>query len=116
MMLPALDNWMAGRRPARRGMRAFPQIRLFFWTSKKADGRDIRFWVTNDACPPSPGCAISATQPSQSGLDFADLWQFAQSPRRKDFAAQCHNYNRDGNCYPPGIDPASHLHVDINTA
>ena len=79
-------------------------------------GRDIRFWVINDACPPSPGCAISATQPSQSGLDFADLWQFAQSPRRKDFAAQCHNYNRDGNCYPPGIDPASHLHVDINTA
>ena len=83
---------------------------------ENAGGRDIRFWVTNDACPPSPGCAISATQPSQSGLDFADLWQFAQSPRRKDFAAQCHNYNHDGNCYPPGIDPASHLHVDINTA
>ena len=83
---------------------------------ENAGGRDIRFWVTNDACPPSPGCAFSATQPSQSGLDFADLWQFAQSPRRKDFAAQCHNYNHDGNCYPPGIDPASHLHVDINTA
>jgi hypothetical protein len=83
---------------------------------ENAGGRDIRFWVTNDACPPSPGCAISATQPSQSGLDFADVWQFVQSPRRKDFAARCHNYNRDGNCYPPGIDPASHLHVDINTA
>jgi Domain of unknown function (DUF1906) len=83
---------------------------------ENAGGRDIRFWVTNDACPPSPGCVFSTTQPSQSGLDFADSWQFAQSPRRKDFAAQCHNYNRDGNCYPPGIDPASHLHVDIDTA
>jgi hypothetical protein len=79
-------------------------------------GRDISYWVTNDACPPSPGCAISPSAPSQSGVAFADVWQFAQSPRRKDFAAQCRNYSSDGNCYPPGLDPASHLHVDVNTA
>ena len=81
-----------------------------------AQSREITYWVTNDVCPPSPGCGFSAPQPSQSGLEFVDIWQFAQSPRRKDFAAQCHNYNPDGNCYPPGISPASRLHVDVNTA
>jgi len=81
-----------------------------------AGGRDITYWVTNDVCPPSPGCAFSAPRPAQSGIDFADVWQFAQSPRRSDFAAACRNYNPDKNCYPPGIDPASHLHVDVNTA
>ena len=82
-----------------------------------AQGRNIAFWVTNDCCPPSPGCAISkAPAPGESGVSFADVWQFAQSPRRRDFAAMCRNYNPDSNCYPPGIDPATHLHVDVNTA
>jgi Domain of unknown function (DUF1906) len=83
-----------------------------------AQGRQIIYWVTNDVCPPSPGCALpnQPPRPAKSKIDFADVWQFAQSPRRTDFAAQCHNYNRDGNCYPPGIDPASRLHVDVNTA
>jgi len=83
---------------------------------ENAQGRQISYWVTNDVCPPSPGCGFSAPGPSQSGLDFVDVWQFAQSPRRKDFAAQCHNYNSDGNCYPPGVNPASRLHVDVNAA
>jgi hypothetical protein len=83
-----------------------------------ADGREITYWVTNDVCPPSPGCVVSKSppSPSSSGVSFAQVWQFAQSPRRKDFAAMCRNYNPDGNCYPPGIDPASGLHVDVNTA
>ena len=82
-----------------------------------AQTRAIVFWVTNDSCPPSPGCSISsAPSPARSGVPFADVWQFAQSPRRKDFAAMCHNYNRDGNCYPPHVDPSSGLHVDLNTA
>jgi len=82
-----------------------------------ARGRSISYWVTNDSCPPSPGCALSGTlHPGQSGVSFADVWQFAQSPRRKDFAAMCRNYHSDGNCYPPGIDPATRLHVDLNTA
>jgi hypothetical protein len=82
-----------------------------------AQGREIAYWVTNDSCPPSPGCSLSNTpRPAQSGVSFADVWQFAQSPRRKDFAAMCDNYNPDGNCYPPGVGPASHLHVDLNTA
>lgn len=81
-----------------------------------AQSREITFWVTNDVCPPSPGCAFTAPRPTQVGMDFVEVWQFAQSPLRNDFAAQCHNYNSDGNCYPPGISPASHLHVDVNTA
>jgi hypothetical protein len=83
-----------------------------------AEGRQIVYWVTNDVCPPSPGCAFPGqpTPPADSKIDFADVWQFAQSPRRPDFAAKCHNYNRDGNCYPPGVSPSSHLFVDVNTA
>ena len=83
-----------------------------------AEGREISYWVTNDVCPPSPGCSIAnpAPNPSKSGVAFADVWQYAQSPRRKDFARMCRNYNGDGNCYPPGIQSSSHLHVDVNTA
>jgi hypothetical protein len=83
-----------------------------------AQGRQITYWVTNDVCPPSPGCAFpnQPPRPADSKIDFADVWQFAQSPRRPDFAAKCHNYNHDGNCYPPGINPSSHLFVDVNTA
>lgn len=83
-----------------------------------AQGRQMVYWVTNDVCPPSPGCAFpnQPTPPADSKIDFADVWQFAQSPRRPDFAAKCHNYNRDGNCYPPGVSPSSHLFVDVNTA
>jgi hypothetical protein len=82
-----------------------------------AQGRQTAFWVTNDVCPPSPGCAFSSPpRPAQSGIDFADVWQFAQSPKRPDFAAACRNYNPDKNCYPPRVNPASHLHMDVNTA
>ena len=78
--------------------------------------RNIVYWVTNDACPPSPGCASPKRlpPPAQSGVRFAEVWQFAQSPQRKDVAAHCTNYSRDGNCYPPGMPPG--LHVDLNTA
>jgi len=87
---------------------------------QNAAGRKIVYWITNDACPPSPGCAFPARppRPSESGVDFADVWQFAQSPRRKDVAAKCPaNYNPDGECYPPGLDATTKkLHLDINAA
>lgn len=86
---------------------------------ENAQGRNIAYWITNDRCPPSPGCVFpkQPPHPAQGGVAFANLWQFAQSPRRKDFAAQCPpNYNPDGNCYPPGVDPSQHLHLDVNTA
>jgi hypothetical protein len=86
---------------------------------QNAAGRKIAYWIANDACPPSPGCAFPKPplRPAESGIAFAEGWQFAQSPKRRDIAAGCPaNYNRDGSCYPPGIDLGQHLHVDLNTA
>jgi hypothetical protein len=83
-----------------------------------AGARKIVYWAINDACPPAPGCSFSQQppRPTESGISFAEIWQFAQSPQRKDVAGHCTNYNRDGNCYPPGTAPAQGLHVDLNTA
>ena len=85
---------------------------------QSAGGRQIVYWAINDACPPAPGCTFpkDPPRPAQSGVRFAEVWQFAQSPQRKDVAVHCSNYNRDGNCYPPGIPAAQRLHVDVNTA
>ncbi len=84
-----------------------------------AGGRKIKYWVVNDSCPPSPGCSVSRKDllPGASGTSFAEVWQFSQSPKRTDFARGCPaNYNKDGNCYPPGVDPAQRLHVDLKVA
>jgi hypothetical protein len=83
---------------------------------QSAGKREIVYWAINDACPPAPGCAFPPypPSPSQSGVDFAEVWQFAQSPRRKDVAAHCTNYSHDRNCYPPGI--ATGLRIDVNSA
>jgi len=84
---------------------------------ENAGGRKIEFWVSNDECPPSPGCAYpeNAPVPSTSGTSFAAVWQFAQSPRRRDFAGGCSNYAHDGNCYPPGL-AQKKLFVDLDSA
>jgi hypothetical protein len=83
-----------------------------------AEGRNMVYWAIDDACPPAPGCAFPQRPPSpaQSGVSFAEVWQFAQSPQRKDVAAHCTNYSRDGNCYPPGLSATEGLHLDVNTA
>jgi Domain of unknown function (DUF1906) len=83
-----------------------------------AGSRRITYWATNDSCPPSPGCEFAKNPPNpvQSGVDFAEVWQFAQSPQRKDVAGRCTNYNHDGNCYTPGTSPSQGLHVDLNSA
>ena len=84
-----------------------------------AGTRKIVYFIYNDVCPPSPGCASSqsAPPPSASGIAFADVWQFAQSPRRKDFARACPaNYNRDGNCYAPSGDNAGRIYLDLDSA
>ena len=85
---------------------------------QSAGSRKIVYWVINDACPPSPGCAFPQRppNPAASGVKFAEVWQFAQSPRRKDVATHCTNYNPDGNCYPPETTAAQGLHVDLSTA
>jgi hypothetical protein len=84
-----------------------------------AGSRKIVYFVYNDTCPPSPGCASSrsAPAPSLSGTAFADVWQFAQSPRRKGFARDCSaSYNRDGNCYPPPGSGAGAIYLDLDSA
>jgi len=84
-----------------------------------AGGREIDYFVSNDACGPSPGCVFPGPAPSplQSGVKFADVWQYAQSPRRPGMTSACRQtYAPDGNCYPPGMLPNSGLHVDLDTA
>lgn len=86
---------------------------------KNAGSRKIKYWAVNDSCPPSPGCTLSKKDllPESSGISFAEVWQFSQSPKRTDFASGCSaNYNKDGNCYPPDVDPGQRLHVDLDVA
>jgi hypothetical protein len=86
---------------------------------ENAGKREIHFFISNDQCPPSPGCVFRATPlaPTASGLGFAEVWQYAQSPRRPEVTAACRStYASDGNCYPPGIAPSSGLHIDIDAA
>jgi len=84
-----------------------------------AQGRKIAFFVYNDGCPPSPGCAAPANPPSpaQSGVPFAAVWQIAQSPRRPEFTAKCvSHYDADGNCYAPLFQRANAIEVDVSSA
>jgi hypothetical protein len=85
---------------------------------QSSGSRQITYWAINDACPPAPGCVFpkNPTSPVGSGVRFAEVWQFAQSPQRKDVAGRCTNYSRDGECYPPGTGAAQGLHVDLNSA
>lgn len=84
----------------------------------RSDGRRIEYFVYNDACPPSPGCvyAKNAPAPSGSGVAFASLWQYAQSPRRHEFTKHCaRTYHADGNCYAPGAGVGSAM-LDLDSA
>ncbi|MBV8475914.1 MAG: DUF1906 domain-containing protein [Acidobacteria bacterium] len=86
---------------------------------RHAGGRQISFWVANDSCPPSPGCSLGkrVPAPSASGVEFASIWQFAQSPKRATVAVGCgKSYAPDGNCYPPMADPKQHMFVDLDSA
>jgi hypothetical protein len=84
-----------------------------------AGSRDIKFFISNDQCGPAPGCVFPAAPPppAASGVAFADVWQYAQSPRRPELTSSCQKtYAADRNCYPPGVAPASGLHIDVNSA
>lgn len=83
-----------------------------------AGGRKISYFVYNDACPPSPGCVYpkNPPPPSASGVPYASVWQFAQSPRRHEFTKRCAaTYNADGNCYAPGAGPGS-VNLDLSSS
>jgi hypothetical protein len=83
------------------------------------EGRQLTYWIANDACPPSPGCVYPRRLPApeNGGIAFAEVWQYAQSPARSQFASACMaTYNRDGNCYPPQLPSELGLHLDLNLA
>jgi hypothetical protein len=84
-----------------------------------SDRRKIVFFIYNDSCPPSPGCAFPKNPPSpqQSGVPFAAIWQFAQSPRRREITASCpSNYHADGNCNAPLLQSAGGVNIDLDSA
>jgi len=83
-----------------------------------APSPDFAFFIYNDACPPSPGCTypLNPPSPAAGGIPYASVWQYAQSPRRKEFTAHCApGYHTDGNCYAPG-DAAHAWFLDVNSA
>lgn len=83
-----------------------------------APSSDFVFFIYNDVCPPSPGCTFpeNPQPPAAGGIPYAAIWQYAQSPRRKQFTAHClPGYNLDGNCYGPG-DTAHAWFLDVNSA
>ncbi len=86
---------------------------------ENAGGRDVKFFISNDQCGPAPGCVFPAAPPAPgaSGVAFAEVWQYAQSPRRPELTASCRKtYAADGNCYPPGVAPSTGLHIDVDSA
>ena len=76
----------------------------------------VAFWVAQDTCPPAPGCVVKAIPPPPelSGTINAEVWQYAQSPRRKEITRACGaTYNRDGNCYAPGL---ANFELDLSSS
>jgi hypothetical protein len=83
-----------------------------------AGSREYVFFVYNDACPPSPGCVFPSEGPvvESSGVAYAQAWQYAQSPRRKEFTARCPTgYHQNGNCYVPA-DASNAWELDADLA
>jgi hypothetical protein len=84
-----------------------------------AGSRQVHFFVSNDRCGPAPGCVFPSTPlaPAKGGVSFAEVWQYAQSPRRPEMTAACRQtYAPDNNCYPPGVAPSSGLHIDVDSS
>jgi Domain of unknown function (DUF1906) len=64
----------------------------------------VTLWVYEDACPPSNGCTLHPPALSAGGTPEAAVWQYAQSPRRKEITGACaKTYAADGNCYLPEL-------------
>jgi len=93
-------------------------------TKSKPKGKSterLALWVANDACPPAPGCAMTSPPMSKAApaelRAFTAVWQYAQSPRRMQFSAQCTaNAAPDGRCYAPGLPQSANTFIDLDTA
>jgi len=85
----------------------------------RASAPFLFFFVYNDSCPPSLGCVYSkaAPPPSLSGVKYASVWQFAQSPRRREVTRACSaTYKSGGNCYAPNRATGGSIAVDLDSA
>jgi hypothetical protein len=103
--------------PAKEGRRQF--VITACDVRDQAGKREISFFVYNDVCPPSPGCVFpnKAPMPSASGVPFASVWQFAQSPRRHEWTSHCKStYRSDGNCRVPAGAGLDSLVLDLDSA
>jgi hypothetical protein len=81
----------------------------------------ITLFVYQDACPPSNGCTLTPPPVTASGTPGAEIWQYAQSPRRPEVTHACaKTFARDGNCYLPGSKltdkSLNTLHLDLSVA
>jgi len=76
----------------------------------------VVFWVAQDACPPAPGCILNPPDVKASGTFDADIWQYAQSPRRPGITKSCaKTYAADGSCYA-GVSTDLFLDLDVATS
>ncbi len=90
-------------------------------TSQRRAATPLKLWIANDACPPSPGCTLryrptSTALPAELAASTL-VWQYAQSPRRKQFTGSCpNNYAADNRCYAPGMTQTPDSFVDLNVS
>ncbi len=65
---------------------------------------EVAMWVYQDACPPSNGCSLKPPALASSGTAGAEVWQYAQSPRRPEITRACaKSYAADGSCRAPDV-------------
>lgn len=73
----------------------------------------VTLWVYDDSCPPAPGCVLAPLRVLDSGTVDAPVWQYAQSPRRREPTQTCaKTYAADGNCYA-GVSKDLFLDLDV---
>lgn len=76
----------------------------------------VALWVYQDTCPPANGCVLTPPPLASSGTPTAEVWQYAQSPRRRANTSACaKSYATDGNCYAPDA-ALSSIKLDLNLA
>ncbi len=74
---------------------------------------EVAMWVYQDGCPPSNGCSLTPPALGRSGTAGAEVWQYAQSPRRPEITRACaKTYVADGNCELPEL-PGVHLDLSV---
>ena len=116
-------KWLSGRdlllwNPISTSRARFRWSRPTTFATTRVDGTLSSLFPTINADRRRDACfRRRRPRPAKSGVDFAEVWQYAQSPRRPELTASCRKtYAADGNCYPPGVAPSSGLHIDVNSA